>query len=88
MSIRFQQGFIDSLTLILSITSLNLLMYTFLHFSLQNSCSLRLVIVGYLEDMRSIDPIVLAASHDMVSIDIEFKDGDLQGSDCQSLVAY
>lgn len=59
------------LTLVFAITSLDLLVYAFLDFSLEDAGAGGLVVVGYLEDVRRVDPVVAAAAHDMVAIDVE-----------------
>ena len=58
-------------TLIFAVSSLHLLMDAFLYFSLEDAGAGGLVVVGYLEDMRRIDPVVAATAHDMVAIDVE-----------------
>lgn len=65
-------------TLIFSIPSLHLLVDAFLHFSLENSCPRRLVIVGHFQDVGRIDPVVGAAAHDMVGTDGVFVDWNLR----------
>lgn len=67
----------QTLTLVLSISTLNLLVHAFLHLPLQDSGSRRLVVFGYLKDVRRIDPVVLASAHDMVPFDRVFVDGNL-----------
>jgi hypothetical protein len=54
----------DLLTLTLAVTALHLFMRTHLHLPFQYPRSLRLVKVGYLEDMCCIDPSIVASSHD------------------------
>lgn len=66
------------LTLVFPISSLNLLVGSFLHLPLQNPCPSRLVIVGDLEDVGSVYIVVTAPAHDMVTFDIEFEDWDLE----------
>lgn len=63
--------------LILSISTLHLLMHAFLNFALENAGTGGFVVVGNLQNMRRIDPIVGATSHDMVAINIAFVDWDL-----------
>ena len=58
-----------SLTLIFPIATLHLLMDPLLHLPLKNSRPRRLVVVGYLQDVRRIDPVVGTASHDMMHAD-------------------
>ena len=57
------------LTLIFPIATLNLLVNAFLHLTLENPRPRGLVIVGYLQDVRRIDPVVGTASHDMMHAD-------------------
>ena len=64
-------------TLILSVTSLDLLMHTLLDFPLQNSSPSRLVIFGYFEDMCRVDPVVRPSAHDVIVVDIELIDGNI-----------
>jgi len=52
-------------------------MYAFLHLTLQNPCTLGLVVVGYFEYMGSIDPVIVTAAHHMVAVYIEFENRDL-----------
>jgi len=65
-------------SLVLSVSALHLLVHAFLHFALEDTGSGRLVIFGDLQDVGSVDPVVGAASHDMVAVDIAFVDRDLQ----------
>lgn len=44
---------------------------------LQHSGTGRLVEVRNLEDVRSVDPIVHSAAHDMIAVDIELVNGNL-----------
>lgn len=53
-------------------------MHSFLHFTLKNPGSGRLVVVGDLQDMSGIDPVVGPTAHNMVAVDIVFVDGHLQ----------
>ena len=64
-------------TLIFPIASLHLLVHSLLHLSLQNPRTSRLVVVGDLENMRSVDPVIGASSHDMIATNIEFVHRDL-----------
>lgn len=66
--------------LILSIATLHLLVNALLHFALEDTGSGRLVVIGYLEDVGCVDPVVGAAAHDMVAVDIALIHGDLSGS--------
>lgn len=56
-------------------------MHPLLDFALENTGPGRLVEVCYLEDVCRIDPVVSAASHDMVAGDIELVDGNLRQRD-------
>ena len=60
----------DPSTLVFAIATLNLFMHTLLHLALEDSGSGGLVIVGYFEDVRCIDPIISPPAHDMVAVDI------------------
>lgn len=53
-------------TLVLSISTLNLLVDVFLHFALQDSGARGLVESGGFEDMCRIDPVVVSPSHYML----------------------
>ena len=53
----------DEWTLIFAIATLNLLMHLLLNLALKDSCTGGLVETSGLEDMRSIDPIIVAAAH-------------------------
>lgn len=64
--------------LVLSISTLNFLMDTLLHFSFQNSCPGRFIEAGDFENMCGIDPVVGPTSHDVVGADFELVDGHLQ----------
>lgn len=70
-----------SLTLIFSVSTLDLLVYTLLHLALEDAGPARLVVVRDFQDVGSIDPVVGSASHTVVTFAIELIDGDLQ--DCQ-----
>lgn len=63
--------------LVLSIAALDLLVDAFLDLALEDTGARRLVVLGYLEDVGSIDPVVCATAHDMVAVDIALVDGDL-----------
>jgi hypothetical protein len=56
-------------TLILPVPALHLLVDARLHLALEDAGPRGLVIVGYLEDVGRIDPVVGAASHDMIRAD-------------------
>ena len=64
--------------LVFAITTLDLFVHALLDFALEDAGSRRLVVVGYLEDVGRVDPVVGAAAHDMVAVDIALVDGDLQ----------
>jgi hypothetical protein len=64
--------------LVLSIAALHLLVHALLHFALEDAGPGGLIVVGYLEDMGSVDPVVGAPSHNMVAVDIAFVDRDLR----------
>ena len=57
------------LTLALAITTLNLLMNTFLHLALQNPSSLRLVKVGHFEQLSRVQPSIILPSHHQLLAD-------------------
>lgn len=67
----------DPCALVFAIAALDLLMHALLHLSLQDSRSCWFVEAGDLQNVGGIDPVVGAASHDMVSGDLELVDGDL-----------
>ena len=70
-------------TLVFAVSSLNLLVYTLLHFSLENPSSGWLVEVRDFQDVCSIDPIVRSTSHDLISFAQELVHRDLiKLSDC------
>ena len=64
-------------TLIFPISALYFFVHTFLHFSLEDSSSSWFIVIGDLQDMRRVDPIVGPTTHDVVSSDIVFVHGDL-----------
>jgi hypothetical protein len=63
--------------LVFAITALDLFMHALLDFALEDTGSGGLVVVGYLEDVGCVDPVVGATAHDMVAVDIALVDGDL-----------
>lgn len=73
----FHHGHRLRLTLIFAISTLYLFMDTLLHFSLKNSGSRRFVVIGSLQDMCSIDPVVGASPHNIIAIGIVFVDRHL-----------
>lgn len=64
-------------SLVFAISTLDLFVYTFLDFPLKDACSCGFVVVGYLQDVGSIDPVVSATSHDMVAVHIALVDRNL-----------
>ena len=73
-----------SLTLIFAIATLHLLVDSLLDLTLENPRPRGLVVVGYLEDVRRIDPVVGAASHDVVRADGVLIDRHLLASQRES----
>lgn len=69
----------SDLTLILSVSALDLFVRTLLHLPLENTRSCRLVIVGYDQDMSRIDPVVGSSPHNMLALYHNLVDGDLLG---------
>lgn len=67
----------DPCALILPIPTLDLLMDALLDFALEDAGSSRLIVVGDLEDVGSVDPVVGAAAHYMVARNIALVHGDL-----------
>jgi hypothetical protein len=70
-------------TLIFAITTLNLFMQLLLDFSLQDTGPRRFIEACSFQDMRRIDPIVMATAHYMfleIRTKLEFIDGNLQKS--------
>lgn len=59
-------------TLILSIAPLYFLMYPFLNLPFQYTRSSWFIIVCHFQDMRCVNPVILAAAHDMILFNIEF----------------
>ena len=64
--------------LVFTISTLDLLVHALLDFALKDTGTRRLVVVGYLEDVSGVDPVVGATAHDMVAVDIALVDGNLQ----------
>ena len=64
-------------TLIFSVSTLHLLVYTLLNLPLENSSSTRFIVFGNFQDMGSVDPVVGSASHAMIALAIEFVYRDL-----------
>lgn len=52
-------------------------MHTFLYISLQYASSRGFVEVGYLQDMCSIDPVIVSSAHDMFTATGKFQNRDL-----------
>lgn len=59
------------LTLVFSVTTLDLLMNPFLHFSLEDARPSRLVEVGNFQNVGRVNPVIGATAHNMVSIDVK-----------------
>lgn len=66
-------------TLIFSVTTLHLLVYPLLHFALKDAGPGRLVVVGDLEDVGGIYPVIGASAHDMIAFNSELIDRHLLG---------
>jgi hypothetical protein len=64
--------------LIFAISTLDLLVHALLDFALEDTGSGRLIVVGYLEDVGCVDPVVGTTAHDMVAVDIALVDGNLE----------
>jgi hypothetical protein len=64
-------------TLVFSISTLHLLVYTLLHLTLEDSGSTGFIVLGDFQNMGSVDPVVCSASHTMVALAIEFVYRDL-----------
>jgi len=74
-------------TLVFSISTLHLFVYTFLHLTLENPGPARFIVLGDFQDMGSVDPVVCSASHTMVAFAVEFVYRDLcdvRGGSCSS----
>lgn len=67
----------DPSALVFAIATLHLLVHALLHFALEDTGSGGLIVVGYLEDVGSVDPVVCPAAHDMIAVHIALVDGDL-----------
>lgn len=65
-------------TLVFSVSTLHLLVYTFLHLALENSSPTRFIVFGDFQYVGSVDPVVRSASHTMIAFAIEFVDRDLR----------
>jgi len=68
-------------TLILSVTSLDLLVGIFLYFALEDPCTSRLVEASGLQNVCCVDVVILAAAHHMFFIvdpELELPDRDLK----------
>ena len=66
--------------MVLAVAALDLFVDALLDLALEDTGTGGLVVVGNLEDMGSIDPVVSTTAHDMVSCDIELVDRHLLGS--------
>ena len=69
---------VSLLTLVLPVASLYFFMHSFLHLSLQDSCSGWLIVAGNFQNVGGIYSIVCPSSHNVIPIDIKFEDWDLQ----------
>lgn len=63
--------------MVLAIAALDFFMHALLYLTLEDAGTSWLVKVGDLKNVRSIDPVVSAAAHDMIAFDIELVDWDL-----------
>ena len=72
-----QQVSHNARTLVLSIATLDLLVYTLLHFPFEDPRPCWLIETCNLQDVGSVDPVVGSPAHDMVASNLEFVDGDL-----------
>ena len=68
----------DPCALVLAVATLHFFVDALLHLALEDAGARRLVVVGYLEDVSGVDPVVSATAHDMVAVDIALVDGNLQ----------
>ena len=73
----FRNKNINIHTLILPISTLNLLMHILLHLALKYPGARGLVKVSDFENVRRVDPVVCPSAHHMVALDVEFVYGDL-----------
>lgn len=64
-------------TLVFSVSTLHLLVYTLLHLALEDSSPTGLIVFGDFQYMGSINPVVCSASHTMIALAIELVDRDL-----------
>ena len=64
-------------TLVFSVSTLYLLVYTLLHLALEDSSPARFIVFGDFQYMGSVDPVVCSASHTMIALAIELVDRDL-----------
>jgi hypothetical protein len=58
-------------TLVFSVSTLYLLVYTLLNLSLKDSSPTRFIVFGNFQDVGSVDPVVCSASHAMIPLAIE-----------------
>ena len=68
-------------TLILSVATLDLLVHVLLHLTLEDAGSGGLVEAGCLQDVCRVEPVIVAAAHNMffeVGAELELVDGNLQ----------
>jgi hypothetical protein len=64
-------------TLVFSVSTLHLLMHTFLYLTLEDPSSTGFIIFRDLQDVSSVDPVVGSASHTVVAFAVELVDRDL-----------
>ena len=69
---------VSLLTLVLPVASLYFFMHSFLHLSLQDSCSGWLVVASNFQNVGGVDIMVYPSSHNVMPIHIKFEDWDLQ----------
>jgi hypothetical protein len=67
----------DPCALVFSIATLDLFVGSLLDFPLEDACAGGLVEVGDFENVCCVDPVVGAAAHDMVALDVELVDGHI-----------
>lgn len=64
--------------LVLAVPALHLLVDALLDLALEDAGARGLVVVGDLEDVRCVDPVVGAPAHDVVAVDIALVHGHLE----------
>ena len=65
-------------TLVFSVSTLYLLVYTLLYLALKDSSPTRFIVFGNFQDVGSVDPVVCSASHAMIALAIELVNRDLR----------